>query len=190
MDANLWEGEQQQAGGPLALAGHYTRGLPAQLGHLLAKDLCGYWRTPEYGATRMTISVGVALIFGSMYWMRAHRRCTAFTSGPLCLCEGLQCLPCLLSGGSQRASHGPRGRACQSSCSTIPGARPSHPLRRVANVSLGQSIPAKGGMEGQSSCRHAPEVLVSCVCYRPSTGIRHAFQTPAYSQRAVIAHLL
>lgn len=69
------EGEQQQTALPLALNGRYTQPLRVQLGHLLLKDLHGYWRTPEYNATRLTISLGVALIFGSMYWMRAHRRC-------------------------------------------------------------------------------------------------------------------
>ena len=69
------EGEQQQSALPLTLRGRYTASLHAQLGCLLLKDLRSYWRTPEYNATRLTISLGVALIFGSMYWMRAHRRC-------------------------------------------------------------------------------------------------------------------
>ena len=46
----------------------------AQLGCLLVKDARAYWRTPDYNATRLAIALGVALIFGSMYWMRAHRR--------------------------------------------------------------------------------------------------------------------
>ena len=68
------DGEQQRSALPLTLRGRYTAPLYAQLGRLLLKDLRSYWRTPEYNATRLTISLGVALIFGSMYWMRAHRR--------------------------------------------------------------------------------------------------------------------
>ena len=74
LDASIREGEQQQSALPLTLRGRYTAPLHAQLGRLLLKDLRSYWRTPEYNATRLTISLGVALIFGSMYWMRAHHR--------------------------------------------------------------------------------------------------------------------
>ena len=70
----MWEGEQQRSTLPPSLRGRYARGLHAQLGHLLLKDLRAYWRTPEYNATRLTISAGVALIFGTMYWKKAHRR--------------------------------------------------------------------------------------------------------------------
>ena len=70
----VWEGEQQRGALPPSLRGRYARGAHAQLGHLLLKDLRAYWRTPEYNATRLTISAGVALIFGTMYWKKAHRR--------------------------------------------------------------------------------------------------------------------
>ena len=70
----VWEGEQRQSTLPLSLHRRYARGAAAQLGHLLLKDLRAYWRTPEYNATRLSISAGVALIFGTMYWMKAHRR--------------------------------------------------------------------------------------------------------------------
>jgi hypothetical protein len=60
---------------PLTFASRYAVARHVQLGHLLLKDLRCYWRTPDYNATRMLISLGVALIFGSMYWMRAKQRC-------------------------------------------------------------------------------------------------------------------
>ena len=69
----------------------YTQRAHAQLGHLLAKDARAYWRTPDYNATRMAIACGVALIFGSMYWMKARRRCC-------CCCytsPALPFVPCL-----------------------------------------------------------------------------------------------
>lgn len=65
---------------PLSFPGSYAQPLMSQLRQLLARDLRCYWRMPDYNATRMAISLGVALIFGSMYWMRAHRRCA-----PLCV---------------------------------------------------------------------------------------------------------
>ena len=74
---SVWEGEQQRSALLPSLRGRYARGVHAQLGHLLLKDLRAYWRTPEYNATRLTISAGVALIFGTMYWKKAHRRCAA-----------------------------------------------------------------------------------------------------------------
>lgn len=84
LEASIREGERQQSALPLTLRGRYTAPLHAQLGRLLLKDLRSYWRTPEYNATRLTISLGVALIFGSMYWMRARRRCCE--AEPACMC--------------------------------------------------------------------------------------------------------
>ena len=86
---------------PLALRGRYTRALPTQLGHLLLKDLRAYWRTPEYNATRLFISMGVSLIFGSMYWMKAHHRCVwlllLYTSSSWMVCITLE-VPIEISG--------------------------------------------------------------------------------------------
>ena len=84
LEASVREGERQQSALSLTLRGRYTAPLHAQLGRLLLKDLRSYWRTPEYNATRLTISLGVALIFGSMYWQSAHRRCCE--AGPACMC--------------------------------------------------------------------------------------------------------
>lgn len=71
---------------PLRFPSKYAQPLHAQLACLLLKDLRGYWRTADYNATRMLISLGVALIFGSMYWMRAQQRCKAMQgfSPPSC----------------------------------------------------------------------------------------------------------
>jgi hypothetical protein len=65
---------------PLTFSRRYAQPLCAQLGHLLVRNVRCYWRTPDYNATRMAISLGVALIFGSMYWMRATRRCSQRSS--------------------------------------------------------------------------------------------------------------
>ncbi|EIE25913.1 ATP-binding cassette transporter [Coccomyxa subellipsoidea C-169] len=59
---------------PLTFLRRYAQPLGSQLGQLLVRNARCYWRTPDYNATRMAISFGVALIFGSMYWMRATRR--------------------------------------------------------------------------------------------------------------------
>ncbi len=73
VEHRIEEGERPSAL-PLSFPSRYAQPLHKQLGHLLVKDFLCYWRTPDYNATRMAISLGVALIFGSMYWMHARRR--------------------------------------------------------------------------------------------------------------------
>ena len=102
----VWEGEQQRSALQPSLRGRYARGAHAQLGHLLLKDLRAYWRTPEYNATRLTISAGVALIFGTMYWKKAHRRCAAFPGRRSGVSQQID-------GGAQPGSKAQRPYDCQ-----------------------------------------------------------------------------
>ena len=59
---------------PLALPGRYAASFGGQLAALAARAARTWWRTPDYNATRFLITLGIALIFGSMYWKRAHER--------------------------------------------------------------------------------------------------------------------
>ncbi|KAK9836042.1 hypothetical protein WJX81_008449 [Elliptochloris bilobata] len=59
---------------PLAFPGRYAASLGVQLRELAARAARTWWRTPDYNATRFLITLGIALIFGSMYWKRAHVR--------------------------------------------------------------------------------------------------------------------
>ncbi len=76
------EREMQPRAGAAALAfpGRYAASGMAQAGVLLQRAGRTWWRTPDYNATRFLITLGIALIFGSMYWKRAHERCACRSS--------------------------------------------------------------------------------------------------------------
>ncbi len=79
---------------PVAPPGRYAASGGAQLAALTARAARTWWRTPDYNATRFLITLGIALIFGSMYWKRAHERCVprgARAAGrePACCCAAV-----------------------------------------------------------------------------------------------------
>lgn len=75
---------------PLALPGRYAASFGGQLHALAARTARTWWRTPDYNATRFLITLGIALIFGSMYWKRAHeRRVPAAAHLPIRLWRGI-----------------------------------------------------------------------------------------------------
>eukprot|EP00301_Raphidiophrys_heterophryoidea_P006157 c12505_g3_i1.p1 GENE.c12505_g3_i1~~c12505_g3_i1.p1 ORF type:complete len:643 (-),score=153.52 c12505_g3_i1:126-2054(-) len=45
----------------------YATSLTTQLKALIIKSFKSYWRSPTYNLTRMVVSIGVALVFGSVY---------------------------------------------------------------------------------------------------------------------------
>lgn len=74
--ADIVDAQMRPAPGasPLALPGRYAASFGRQLAALGARTARTWWRTPDYNATRFLITLGIALIFGSMYWKRAHER--------------------------------------------------------------------------------------------------------------------
>ncbi|KAL9227633.1 hypothetical protein vseg_003301 [Gypsophila vaccaria] len=52
----------------LSFATQYAQPFTIQVMACLWKQHCSYWRNPQYNAVRLLFTIGIAVIFGSMFW--------------------------------------------------------------------------------------------------------------------------
>ncbi|KAG2492873.1 hypothetical protein HYH03_008788 [Edaphochlamys debaryana] len=61
---------------PLSFASRYAVGLPRQFALLMRRALTTYWRHPPYNVLRFLVTLGMGLMFGTLYWNRGNQRTT------------------------------------------------------------------------------------------------------------------
>ncbi|KAG2451837.1 hypothetical protein HYH02_003613 [Chlamydomonas schloesseri] len=61
---------------PLAFSSRYAVSLWTQFRLLMHRALVTYWRNPPYNVLRFLVTLGMGLMFGTLYWARGNKRTT------------------------------------------------------------------------------------------------------------------